>query len=136
MATNNRTYPDDYFAWYNDDQRIGVVVKAVSTSSTDGLTSGEYDTYVGSDVTKGLRINFHSKFEGLTTSLSRTTDLAELVGLESGMHPALLNYVKYRLFEQTGNEQKAQYYYNQFTASIKKYPSRKSGVRAMTVPKI
>mgnify|MGYP003109597125 FL=1 len=136
MATNKRTHPDDYFAWYNDDQRLGIVVKASSSSSTDGLTSGEYDTYLDSSVTKGLRIHFHSKFEELTTSSTRTSDLFTLTGLDSGMHPALINYVKYRLFEQQGNEQKAQYYYNQFLTSVKKYPSRKSGVRALTVPRI
>ena len=136
MATTKRTYPDDYFAWYNDDQRIGIVVKSVSSNSSDGLTAGEYDTYVDSSVTKGLRIHFHSKFEELTTSSTRTSDLFNLTGLDSGMHPALINYVKYRLFEQQGNEQKAQYYYNQFSSSVKKYPSRKSGVRSLTVPKI
>ena len=103
MATSNRTYPDDYFAWYNDDQRIGLVVRSVSTSSTDGLTSGEYDTYVGDAVTKGVRINFHSKFENLTTSSATGTNLATLTGLDSGMHPSLLNYVRYRIFEQQGN---------------------------------
>tara|TARA_Y100000593_G_C4298828_1_gene332213 strand:- start:1003 stop:1413 length:411 start_codon:yes stop_codon:yes gene_type:complete len=136
MATNNRTYPDDYFAWYNDDQRVGIVVKVSSSSSTDGLTSGEYDTYTGSNVTKGLRLHFHSKYEEITSSSSTSTDLSALVGLDSGLHPALLNYVKYRLFEQQGNEQKAQYYYNQFSNSVKKYPLRKSGVRQMTVPRI
>ena len=136
MATSNRSFPDNYFAWYNDDQRVGIVVKVSSSSATDGLTSGEYDTYTDSSVTKGLRLHFHSKYEDITSSSATGTDLSALVGLDSGLHPALLNYVRYRIFEQQGNEQKAQYYYNQFTASIKKYPSRKSGVRAMTVPRI
>ena len=29
----SRTYPNDYFAWYNDDQRLGVL--CLDTTSTD-----------------------------------------------------------------------------------------------------
>tara|TARA_R100001594_G_C3956640_1_gene244311 strand:+ start:223 stop:633 length:411 start_codon:yes stop_codon:yes gene_type:complete len=136
MATNKRTYPDDYFAWYNDDTRLGIVVKATSNDSTDGLTAGEYDTYVDSSVTKGLRIHFHSKFEELTTASTRTSDLFDLAGLDSGFHVLLLDYVKARMFELQGNEQQAQYYLSKFEKGIKQYPSRRSGVRQMTVPRI
>ena len=136
MATNKRTYPNDYFAWYNDDQRLGIVIKQTSSNATDGVTSGEYDTYTDSNVTKGLRIHFHSKYEEMTTSTSKTTDLSTLAGIDSGMHPLLLDYIKARLHEQMGDLQTAQYYFQKFGIGLKKYPSRKSGVRILTVPNL
>ena len=133
---NNRNNPDNHFAWYNDDQRIGIIVKAQSSSSTDGLTSGEYDSYLDSNVTKGLRIHCHCKFEELTTSSAKTTDISTLSGLDSGFHTFLLDYIKSRLYEEMGNIQLAQYHYSKFELGIRRYPSRKSGVRILTVPRI
>jgi hypothetical protein len=133
---DKRIYPDDYFAWYNDDQRLGIVVKQTSSSSTDGITTGEYDTYTDSSVTKGLRIHFHSKFEEISSSDSKATDLSELAGLDSGFHSLVVDYVKGRLFEEMGNIQVANYHLQKFELGIKRYPSRKSGVRRLTVPRI
>ena len=45
MATNKRSYPNDYFAWYNDDNRLAIVNKNTSTDDDDGFKIGEYDTY-------------------------------------------------------------------------------------------
>ena len=43
MATNKRTYPNDYFAWYNDDKRLAIV--CLDTTSTSGeRTKEKYDT--------------------------------------------------------------------------------------------
>ena len=133
MATNNRTYPDDYFAWYNDDQRVGIVVKVSSSSSTDGLTSGEYDTYTGSNVTKGLRLHFHSKYEEITDI---SHDLKTNGGLDSALHNSILCYVKARLYEDTGNFQEAQYFRMMYEAKVRKHRSRKSGVRFLAVPRL
>ena len=47
MATNKRTYPNDYFAWYNDDNRVAVLVQDLSTE-TGERTSEKYDTFQGS----------------------------------------------------------------------------------------
>ena len=45
MATNKRTYPNDYFAWFNDDQRLAIL--SLDTTSTDSSerTSEKYDTF-------------------------------------------------------------------------------------------
>ena len=46
MATNKRTYPNSYFAWYNDDNRIAIL--AQDTTSTSGeRTKEKYDTFQG-----------------------------------------------------------------------------------------
>ena len=42
-----RTYPNDYFAWYNDDQRLAIL--SLDTTSTDSSerTTEAYDTFQG-----------------------------------------------------------------------------------------
>ena len=46
MAIVKRTYPNDYFAWYNDDKRLALV--ALDTTSTSGeRTKEKYDTFQG-----------------------------------------------------------------------------------------
>lgn len=46
MASNQRTYPNTYFAWYNDDNRLAVVSK--DTENVSGERTTElYDTWQG-----------------------------------------------------------------------------------------
>ena len=46
MATNKRTYPNSYFTWYNDDNRIAILTQ--DTTSTSGeRTTEKYDTFQG-----------------------------------------------------------------------------------------
>jgi hypothetical protein len=47
MATNKRIYPNDYFAWYSDDNRVSILVEDLSTE-TGERTSEKYDTFQGS----------------------------------------------------------------------------------------
>ena len=46
MATDKRTYPNDYFAWYNDDDRIAILTNDTTAVSGE-RTSERYDTYQG-----------------------------------------------------------------------------------------
>ena len=41
-TTNKRTYPNNYFAWYNDDNRIAILTEQLSTESGD-ITTEKYD---------------------------------------------------------------------------------------------
>ena len=132
MATDKRTYPNSYFTWYNDDDRVAVL--AQDTTSTSGeRTSEAYDTFQGADVTNGLRITYHSKYEELTAV---THNLKTNGGLNSSLHNAVLCYVKSRLFEDTGAFQEAQYFRQMYESKVKKHKSRKSGVRFLSVPRI
>mgnify|MGYP003131882824 FL=1 len=132
MATNKRTYPNDYFTWYNDDDRIAVLV--LDTTSTSGeRTKEKYDSYQGSDVTNGIRITFHSKYEEVTAV---TNDLKTHAGLDSALHNAVVCYMKARLFEDIGDLQKAQYFRQMYETKIKKHRGRKSGVRFLSVPRL
>ena len=58
----NRTYPNDYFAWYNDDRRLAIVELDTSSTSSGQRVTEKYDTFQSEDdVAAGLRITYHSK---------------------------------------------------------------------------
>jgi hypothetical protein len=130
MATNKRTYPNTYFAWYNDDERLAIICQ--DTTSTSGeRTKEKYDTYQDSDVTRGIRITYTSKY-GTIDAI--TEDLKTEAGLDSGLHPMVVCYVKARIYEDEGDMQKAQYFRAMYEKNMKQYPLRKSGVRQLAVP--
>ena len=82
-----RTYPNDYFAWFNDDQRIAIL--ALDTTSTDSSerTTEKYDSFQDSgnlsgtitatSTSAGASVNVTSAAHGLTTddriTISSTT---------------------------------------------------------------
>ena len=128
-----RSYPNDYFAWYNDDERLAIVNLITNTDDSAGTTSGEYDTYSGSDVSNGIRITYHGKYPSVE---DMDDDLFSDIGLDSGLHACVVCYVKYRLFEDKGDMQKAMYFRKMFLDMFNKYPLRKSGVRRLSVPRM
>ena len=132
MATNKRTYPNNYFAWYNDDNRVAIVCEDTTVTSGE-RTKEKYDTYQGDDVTNGLRISYHSKYETID---AQSEDLKTTAGLDSGLHPAVVCYMKSRMFEDMGDLQKAQYFNKMYDKMVKQYPLRKSGVRNLSVPRL
>jgi|TARA_R100001530_G_C4226677_1_gene131496 hypothetical protein len=132
MATNKRTYPNTYFTWYNDDNRVAILTE--DTTATSGeRTTEKYDTYQGDDVTNGLRITYHSKYETID---AQTEDLKTTGGLDSGLHPAVVCYIKGRMFEDAGDIQRAQYFRAMYDKMVKQYPLRKTGVRHLAVPRL
>ena len=132
MATDKRTYPNDYFTWYNDDNRLAILCE--DTTATSGeRTQEKYDTYQGADVTAGIRIKYKSKYGTID---AQDEDLYTEAGLDSGFHPASVCYIKARMFEDAGDLQRAQYFRAMFDKMIKQYPLRKSGVRTLAVPRL
>ena len=214
MATNKRTFPNNYFAWYNDDTRLAILaldtevssgertkeaydtwqgtgnlsgnITATSadagafvnmTSASHGLAVGDrvtvsgtttYDgnhavtvvgdantfrisatnstsnegaasgvTWISLFIDNGLRITYHSKYEDITSAADNfDAELASTHGVDTGMQNALLCYVKARLYEDQGDMQKAQYFRAMYNKQVKQYPSRKSGVRQLAVPRL
>ena len=127
-----RNCPNDYFAWYNDDKRLAVL--CLDTTSTSGeRTKEKYDTYQDADVTNGLRLTYHSKYEAVTTS-SLTSELSTTNGVDTGMQDLISCFIKSRLYEDMGDLEKAQYYRKIYELELRQYPSRKSGVRVLSVP--
>ena len=132
MATNKRTYPNNYFSWYNDDARVAILTE--DTTATSGeRTTEKYDTFQGDDVTNGLRITYHSKYETIDAVAD---DLSTDAGLDSGMHVSVLCYIKARMFEDIGDLDKAQYFKKMYEKMMKQYPLRKTGVRHLSVPRL
>ena len=128
----NRTYPNSNFAWYNDDNRIAVVARD-DTSTSGERTKERYDTYQDADVTGGLRITTNSRFDYVD---AQTDNLKTNIGLDTGLHASVVCYIKARIFEDLGNLQEAQYFRQMYEKDVKQYPSRKSGVRALAVPRL
>jgi len=132
MATNKRTYPNNYFVWHNDDERLAILCE--DTTATSGeRTQEKYDTYQGADVSAGIRITYKSKYGTID---AQTEDLKTEAGLDSGLHPALVCYIKGRMFEDAGDVQRAQYFRAMYDKMTRQYPLRKSGVRALSVPRL
>ena len=129
MATRDK--PNDYFAWFNDDDRLAIVVRQESSDSSKGTESGEYDTYLDSTVTNGIRMTLHSKYEDVSAI---TDDLEDNCGLDSMMHSAILDYVKSRVLEDTGQVEESKYFRTKYENGVAKKPTRKSGVRVIVVP--
>ena len=129
-----RNYPNDYFAWYNDDKRVAILCE--DTTSTSGeRTREKYDTYQDDDVSSGLRITYHSKYEEVTFS-SLGSELSTTNGVDTGMQDLIVCFLKARMYEDIGDLQKAQYYRAMYEKELRQYPSRKSGVRVLSVPRM
>ena len=131
--TDKRDYPNDYFAWYNDDNRIAIVNRQTSTNDSDGTTAGEYDTYSDSDVSGGIRIHYRSKYPKVQDV---EDDLYTDLKLDSGLHTCVVCFLKARLYEDSGNLEVAAYYRKMYEKMMREYPTRRSGVRSLSVPRI
>ncbi len=76
MATNKRTYPNNYFAWYNDDKRVAIV--SLDTTSTSGeRTKEKYDTFQGDG-------NLSGTISDMLTDGSTATITSASHGLDDG----------------------------------------------------
>jgi hypothetical protein len=43
----SRTYPNDYFAWFNDDQRLAILCLDTTSTTSSERTAEKYDTFQG-----------------------------------------------------------------------------------------
>ena len=135
MATNRRSYQNNYFSWYNDDDKIAIICRtSTNDDTTDNTASRDiYDTYSDSTVSSGIRISYHGRYK---TANNVEDDLKKDLGLDVGLHKSIVCYLKYRMYEDMGDVQKAQYYKGMFDKMVKQFPSRKSGLRFLSVPRM
>ena len=202
-----RTYPNDYFAWFNDDQRLAILSLDTTSTTSSERTTEKYDTFQGTGnlsgtisdldgdgttatatcsaahslatddrvtisgttsydgdyavtvnssttvftfsdptdgssdnetgsftslfINDGLRITYKAKY---STVDAVTDNLSSDIGLDTSLHPSLVCYVKARLYEDDGDVQNAQYFRQMYENQMMKQKSRKSGVRALSVP--
>ena len=202
-----RTYPNDYFAWFNDDQRLAILSLDTTSTTSGERTTEAYDTFQGTGnlsgtitasstgsgstvaftsashglavndrvtisgttsydgdyavtassdsntftisatnststetgswvslfIDNGIRITYKSKFETVTAI---TEDLDDDIGLDTGLQPQLVCYMKSRLYEDLGNFEQANYFRQMYDDLMMKQRSRKSGVRGLAVPNL
>ena len=61
-----RNYPNDYFAWFNDDQRIAILSLDTTSTGSGERTTEKYDTFQGAG-------NLSSTITGVTRSSTTAT---------------------------------------------------------------
>ena len=110
-------------AYYFDDDQIGIVERNTTSGEWDSISSNA-STSDGST----LRIHTRGRYASIT---KLDQDINTDIGLKYGLHTALIDYAKSRLYEDRGDHQKASYHYARFRERVKKFPYRRSGVRSI-----
>tara|TARA_R100000234_G_scaffold115639_1_gene91862 strand:+ start:268 stop:1092 length:825 start_codon:yes stop_codon:yes gene_type:complete len=134
-------YIDESTDAYDEEVTIASVPGATSftytTSKSDTTnktgTVGDTGSFVSLFINNGIRITYHSKYGTID---AQTEDLKTEAGLDSGLHPMVVCYIKARMFEDAGDLERASYFRQMYEKGVHQYPLRKSGVRALSVPKI
>ena len=68
----SRTYPNDYFAWYNDDQRLAILCLDTTSTDSSERTTEKYDTFQGTGNLSGTI----SDLDGDSTTATATCSAA------------------------------------------------------------
>ena len=121
----NRTDVNADFTWYNDDDRVAILYRNQS--------SGKYASWDGSDIEDGIRLHYTAKYEA---AKYYDNNLKDDNRVDSGLHTALLDYVKHRIEEDIGNVDKSTYFYGKYRNKVRTYPHRRSGQRGIKVPNL
>ena len=133
LATGDRVVitsePDSYY----DGNYSITVVDADEFYFTKAYSAEDDGTFTSLFIDNGLRIKYHSKYGTID---AQTEDLKTEAGLDSGLHPMVVCYIKARMFEDAGDMQRAQYFRQMYDKGVHQYPLRKSGVRALAVPRM
>ena len=72
-----RTYPNDYFAWFNDDQRLAIIALDITSTDSSERTTEKYDSFqdggnlsgtiTATSTSTGVTVNVTSASHGLVT---------------------------------------------------------------------
>ena len=72
-----RTYPNDYFAWFNDDQRLAIIALDITSTDSSERTTEKYDSFqdggnlsgtiTATSTSAGATVNVTSASHGLVT---------------------------------------------------------------------
>ena len=78
MATSKRTYPNNCFAWYNDDSRVAIL--AEETNSAGGeRTTEKYDTWNGQGDLSGTITNIAQSTTTVTVTSTNSLQVGDRV---------------------------------------------------------
>ena len=124
---------------FNDDNLASQSVTVTGTDtftmtrSTSDSNTNETGSFVSLFIDNGLRITYHSKYGTID---AQNEDLKTHGDLDSGLHPMVVCYIKARMFEDSGDLERANYFRQMYEKGVHQYPLRKSGVRALAVPRL
>ena len=76
-----RNYPNDYFAWFNDDQRIAILSLDTTSTSSGERTTEKYDTFQGAGNLSGTITTF-ADYNSTVSGTTLVTDASH--GLATG----------------------------------------------------
>ena len=71
-----RTYPNDYFAWYNDDQRLAILCLDTASTTSSERTTEKYDTFQDSGNLSGTISDLDGDSSTATATCSAAHELA------------------------------------------------------------
>tara|TARA_Y100000310_G_scaffold290281_1_gene317338 strand:- start:1 stop:372 length:372 start_codon:yes stop_codon:yes gene_type:complete len=111
------------FAYYIEGDRLAILYKNQST--------GKYESWTGSNVSDGIRIKYTAKYEA---AQYYDNNFADDNGVDSGLHIAILEYVKHRLEEDSGRMDKSAYFLQKYRQKISTYSHSKKGARGILLP--
>ena len=134
INADNNTYDEEVtIATTNGSNQFTYTTSKADNGTVGAATVGDTGTFTSLFVDNGLRITYHSKYEEATAT---TNNLQSDLGLDSTLHNAVLCYVKARLYEDDEDLEYSAYYRQMYEQKVKKYRSRRSGVRVLSVPKL
>ena len=71
-----RTYPNDYFAWFNDDQRLAILSLDTTSTTSGERTTEKYDTFQGTGNLSGTISDLDGDGTTATATCSAAHSLA------------------------------------------------------------
>ena len=134
INADNNTYDEEVtIVTTNGSNQFTYSTSKPDEGSVGAATVGDTGSFISLFIDNGLRITYHSKYGTID---AQTEDLKTDAGLDSGLHPMVVCYIKARMLEDMGDLQRAQYFRQMYEKGVHQYPLRKSGVRALAVPRI
>lgn len=103
------TTDEKRFWWFIDGDRLGIVQEDTDTSKIVSPLES---------IGAGMRVRYKSNYIPVSKP---TDDLESYSKLKVGLHKAVLDYIKYRLLEESGNLQESTYFLKKFDKTCKEY---------------
>ena len=103
------TTDEKRFWWFVDGDRLGIVQEDTDTSKIVSPLES---------IGAGLRVRYKSNYVPV---YRETDDLESHSKLKEGVHRAIIDYVRHRLFEEAGNLEQSKYFLQKFEKLCREY---------------
>lgn len=95
---SNYDHPEDYIAWFIKGDNLAIVTTKGSDSDTVHHREGDYKP-IDESVTNGILIHYYAEPSSVTGGGSGATQLGANPDIDNTMHSSLVDYVKFRLYQ-------------------------------------